>query len=67
MRNSKEGTCGGGRKKYFARAKVQAEGLNETQGKRLAKKYIKMFGYASSWIQTSVLLDKLMSDKYKRR
>ena len=66
MRNSKEGTCGGGRKSYFVRAKVQAEGLNETLGKRLPKEYIEIFGYASSCIQSSVLLDRLMSDKYKR-
>ena len=67
MRTSKEGTCGGGRKSYYVRAKVQAEGLNETLGKRLAKKYMEIFGYASSCIQASVLLDRLMSDKYKKR
>ena len=47
MRTSKEGTCGGGSKSYFVRAKVKAEGLNETLGKRLAKKYVEIFGYAS--------------------
>ena len=67
MRTSKEGTCGGGSKSYFVRAKVKANGLNETLRKRLPKKYVEIFNYASSWIQTSVLLDRLMSDKYKRR
>ena len=67
MRTSKEGTCGGGSKSYFVRAKVKAKGLNETLRKRLPKKYVGIFNYASSWIQTSVLLDRLMSDKYKRR
>ena len=67
MRTSKEGTCGGGSKTYFVRAKVKAKGLNETLRKRLPKKYVEIFNYASSWIQTSVLLHRLMSDKYKTR
>ena len=66
MRTSKEGTCGGGRKSYYVRAKVQAEGLNETLAKRLAKKYIEIFGYASSWIQASVLLDSLFQISIKK-
>ena len=67
MCTSKDGACGEGSKSYFVRAKVKAEGLNETLGKRLAKKYVEIFGYAISCIQTSVLLDRLMSDRYKRR
>ena len=67
MRTSKEGTCGGGSKSYFVRAKEKAKGLNETLRKRLPKKYVEICNYASSWIQTSVLLDRLMSHKYKRR
>ena len=67
MPTTKEGTCGGSSKSYFVRGKVKANGLNETLRKRLAKKYVEIFNYASSWIQTSVLLYRLMSDKYKRR
>ena len=48
MRTSKKGTCGAGSKSYFARAKVKAKGLNETLRKRLAKKYVEIFNYASS-------------------
>ena len=63
MRTSKEGTRGGSSKSYFVRGKVKAEGLNETLGKRVAKKNVEIIGYASSWIQTSVLLDRLMSER----
>ena len=66
IRISKEGTCGAGSKSYFARTKKKAEGLKKTLGKRLAKKNVEIFGYASSWIQTGVVLDTLMSDSYKR-
>ena len=38
---------GGVSESYFARAKVRAEGLNETLAKRLAKKNVEIFGYAS--------------------
>ena len=38
---------GGGSKSYFARAKVRAAGLNETLAKRLGKKNVEIFGYAS--------------------
>ena len=38
---------------------VKAKGLNETLGKRLLKKNVEIFGYASSWIQTKVLLEHL--------
>ena len=48
MRTSKEGTCGGGSKSYFVRAKVKAKGLNETLRKRLPKKYVEIFNYANS-------------------
>ena len=41
--------------------------MNETLGKRLAKKNVEIFGYGSPWIQTGVLLDTLISDEYKRR
>ena len=67
MRTSKESTCGRGSKSHFVRGKVKAKGLNETLRKRLPKKYVEIFNYASSWIQTSGLLHRLMSDKYKRR
>ena len=50
MCTSKDAACGEGSKRYFVRAKVKAEGLNETLGKKLAKKYVEIFGYASSCI-----------------
>ena len=66
IRTSKESNCGGGSKSYFARAEKKDEGLNETLGRRLAKKNVEIFGYVGLWIQAGVLLDALMSDKYKR-
>ena len=48
IRTSKEGTCGGGSKSYFARAEKKAERQKETLGRRLAKKNVQIFGYASS-------------------
>ena len=48
MPTTKEGTCGGSSKSYFVRGKVKAKGLNETLRKRLAKKYVEIFNYASS-------------------
>ena len=48
MRTRKESTCGGGSKSYFVRDKVKAKSLNETLRKRLPKKYVEIFNYASS-------------------